>query len=320
MQVLLSNIKTPPRLRAVSEKISTALADSMAREGQYQAITVAKEGKGEGYILIDGAHRLRAAKLLGWQAIRGDLLMLNEPMIAQLLEANSNLARAGDTLLSKAVLLLEGKKIYEQIYPNKHWGGDRRSTQFRAQKREGENQEGEGSPGCSRVTKGAPYLRWMSQLQGVSERTLKEYVQIAKNLGSKHCKMILQAALPVADHGSHLKCLMRESETVRLRMIELMIARPGLDFPDALRVLGENSGTEKNAAGESRETFNQKRVRTLEKAFNERLDLRGREELMRRLLAQHSAKLAKALAANGYSLVPMNSRPPSRVFEGRDAF
>lgn len=87
-----------PRLRPVDEVAVPALSSSLDKEGLLQAIGVRKSAQlGARYTLIWGAHRLAAAKSLGWSWISAKVYEskdLPEGVSATELEALENLSRS----------------------------------------------------------------------------------------------------------------------------------------------------------------------------------------------------------------------------------
>ncbi len=65
------------RRKTLDEKTVEAIAESMMEEGQRTAIRV-REGRGR-YVLVEGLHRLEAARALGETTIRGLLVHARRP-------------------------------------------------------------------------------------------------------------------------------------------------------------------------------------------------------------------------------------------------
>ena len=65
------------RRKTLDEKTVEAIAESMMEEGQRTAIRV-REGRGR-YVLVEGLHRLEAARALGETTIRGLLVHALRP-------------------------------------------------------------------------------------------------------------------------------------------------------------------------------------------------------------------------------------------------
>ena len=98
----------------------------MKTRGQLQAIHVRKrDGK---FKLLVGLHRLKAAKKLGWEEIRGIIHYDLSDDQAQLIEIDENLIRADLSPAERAAHLTARKEIYERLHPDAKRGGDRRSN------------------------------------------------------------------------------------------------------------------------------------------------------------------------------------------------
>jgi ParB-like chromosome segregation protein Spo0J len=104
------------RLRAVQEDAITTLAESMALIGLRLPITVRQtsgpggDGAGEGFVVVAGAHRLLAAKRLGWERIDATCLEGDETE-ARLWEIAENLHRAELKALERAEHLAEWLRL-----------------------------------------------------------------------------------------------------------------------------------------------------------------------------------------------------------------
>lgn len=84
-------IEWPIRLRAIDQRHVDALKSSMAEVGLVSPITVFSTEEGE-YLLAAGAHRLKAAQLLGWTTIDA-VVMDGTDVDRQLTEIDENLCR-----------------------------------------------------------------------------------------------------------------------------------------------------------------------------------------------------------------------------------
>ena len=101
---------TVPRGRRPIRDIAP-LADSMRELGQLQAIGVTKDRT-----LVYGAHRLKAAKHLGWNTIRALVLDLDD-LHRELAEIDENLVREDLTQLERSEYSARRKRVYEAIHP-----------------------------------------------------------------------------------------------------------------------------------------------------------------------------------------------------------
>ncbi|SEE86744.1 ParB/RepB/Spo0J family partition protein [Rhizobiales bacterium GAS191] len=128
--VALSDISvSPDRLRSPQPKVVDEIAESFEKVGQLQPIVVrAAAGPGEAvYRLISGRHRLEAARKLGWDSIRAQVLEGFDDDHARLAEIDENLIRGELSAAETAAHQAERKAIYLRTYPETKAGGDRRS-------------------------------------------------------------------------------------------------------------------------------------------------------------------------------------------------
>ncbi|WP_375673936.1 ParB/RepB/Spo0J family partition protein, partial [Bartonella sp. TS82HLJMH] len=112
-KLALDVIVVPERIRPVDDEHAKALAQSMAREGLMNPITVrhtpnAKEGN---YTLIAGAHRLRAAELLGYSDIDAVVVQADKDNAA-LLEVAENLFRNELSVIDRALFVQTYRELW----------------------------------------------------------------------------------------------------------------------------------------------------------------------------------------------------------------
>ncbi|WP_019224455.1 ParB/RepB/Spo0J family partition protein [Bartonella rattimassiliensis] len=124
-EIALDLIVVPERIRPVDDEHAKALAQSMAREGLMNPITVrhtpnAKEGN---YTLIAGAHRLRAAELLGYSKIDAVVVKADKDNAA-LLEVAENLFRNELSVIDRALFVQTYRELWEKKYGEIKRGGD----------------------------------------------------------------------------------------------------------------------------------------------------------------------------------------------------
>ncbi|UTO29266.1 ParB/RepB/Spo0J family partition protein [Bartonella harrusi] len=121
----LDVIVVPERIRPVDDEHAKALAQSIAREGLMNPITVrhtpnAKEGN---YTLIAGAHRLRAAALLGFREIDAVVVQADKENAA-LLEVAENLFRNELSVIDRALFVQTYRELWEKKYGEIQRGGE----------------------------------------------------------------------------------------------------------------------------------------------------------------------------------------------------
>lgn len=105
------------RLRPVSEAGVQSLIASIEETGVMKdAIHVRKKKDGKLY-LIAGAHRLEAARRLGWAEIEAKVWTDVTDDWARLIEIDDNLAGAELSALDTAVFYASRKAVYERLHP-----------------------------------------------------------------------------------------------------------------------------------------------------------------------------------------------------------
>ena len=131
----ISAIDDTYRLRPVDEaQVAFFASDIEAREAQspgsglLQPIRVRPDG--DGYVLISGAHRLAAMRLLEWpELVVGRHVIISHvtPQQALLDEIAENLVRRELEPLDRAIFLAKQKAIYEEMYPETAHGKAKKS-------------------------------------------------------------------------------------------------------------------------------------------------------------------------------------------------
>jgi ParB family transcriptional regulator, chromosome partitioning protein len=172
------------RLRPVDPDYVALIAESMAERGQDTPIVVTAAGGPDGnHQLIAGAHRLAAARALGWAEI--DVLYSDaEELQAQLQEIDENLIRRELSALDRAVFLARRKEIYEALNPETKHGGKREK---------GKSQ--------SFATWSGRFTKATADKLGLSERSIQLAVRRA-SLPAEIREAI--ATHPISDSGSEL--------------------------------------------------------------------------------------------------------------------
>lgn len=128
--VRVADVDATARLRPVSEAGVESLIASIGETGVMKdAIHVRKRKDGR-LVLIAGAHRLEAAKRLGWEEIEAKVWTDVTDDWSRLMEIDDNLAGAEMNALDTALFLAERKAVYEKLHPEARRGGDRRSATF----------------------------------------------------------------------------------------------------------------------------------------------------------------------------------------------
>jgi ParB family chromosome partitioning protein len=111
----IDKIDISNRLRHINEDQAQFIAESIKEFQRLRAPIEVREVK-DGYALIAGGHRLRAAQILGWTEIPAYVLKLT-PDEARLAEIDENLVRHELNPFDRAVFLAERKALYERLHP-----------------------------------------------------------------------------------------------------------------------------------------------------------------------------------------------------------
>ncbi|WP_229743239.1 MULTISPECIES: ParB/RepB/Spo0J family partition protein [Salipiger] len=106
------------RLRPVSEAGVSALVASITEMGVMKDPVHVRKVKHRGgeFQLMAGAHRLTAARQLGWETIKVTCWNCTDDF-ARLMEIDDNLAGAEMNALDTAIFLAERKRLYEKLHP-----------------------------------------------------------------------------------------------------------------------------------------------------------------------------------------------------------
>lgn len=118
-------IQVAERLRAVDPDYVALLVESMRQRGQDTPIRVTMPDEAGFHRLIAGAHRLAAARVLGWASIDA-MPFEGTPDEAELLEVEENLMRRELSELDRAAFMAKHKMLWERLYPQTRHGGDKR--------------------------------------------------------------------------------------------------------------------------------------------------------------------------------------------------
>ena len=109
MDVKISDIKVVGRKRELNEEKIRDLANSFKLLGQLQPIVINQD-----YTLLAGLHRLEAAKLLGWETIKAEVISGSQ-LEDELIEIDENLIRNDLTVLEQAELLQRRNEILKEM-------------------------------------------------------------------------------------------------------------------------------------------------------------------------------------------------------------
>ncbi len=167
MKIPIFQIKINDGRREADPEAVYTLADSISKLGLLNPITVDQE-----YTLIAGLHRLEAAKRLGWEEIECNVSGL-DGLLAELAEIDENFARKDLSAAEFRGLLLRRKEIYENLHPETKAGIAQAVGMNRAM---GNNV---AAPSAATLK---TFVNDTADKLGVAPRTVREELQIAKNL------------------------------------------------------------------------------------------------------------------------------------------
>ncbi|MGA1540749.1 MAG: ParB N-terminal domain-containing protein [Chthoniobacterales bacterium] len=111
---IVDSIDVPAGRRQVQQEAVDRLADSMSRIGLRTPISIQVDVDAETWTLVAGAHRLAAAKKLGWQWIECFHIDGDETD-ARMVEIAENLHRAELTALERSEQIEEWRRLCEKV-------------------------------------------------------------------------------------------------------------------------------------------------------------------------------------------------------------
>ena len=177
MTVSIAKIKVNANRRAADAGKVKELAESIQEIGLLNPVTVT-----ENNVLIAGAHRLEAFKLLGRTEIEANVTAVSG-LKAKLAEIDENLIRNELHYTERGDLLKERKEIYEELHPET--------------KREATLKQNRSAETAERTAKS--FVDDTSKKAGVSSRVIHEELQIAKNLEPEVKEIIRMHDIPKTD-------------------------------------------------------------------------------------------------------------------------
>ena len=222
------------RLRKVDPAWVEVLADSMRDVGQIAPIAVRQtfrpgELRPTQWTLVDGAHRIEAARLLGWAEVAVHVTTVDAR--AELREIDANLIRNELTALDRARFLAERKRLYERLHPETERGAN--YDPERGGFGESSTKSQSGQPGH---TGDAPrFSADAAEKTRLSERTIRRAVQLAERLNPDAVELL--APLPVADKEAELRRLAATDPAHEQVRVAKMLA--GHDLPEPAQTVAE---------------------------------------------------------------------------------
>lgn len=205
-----ADVDVGARLRPVDPSYVQFLARSLDEQGLQHPIVVRPSEQGR-WRLVAGAHRLAAAKALGWDEIsaeiRDDLKNDDEARLAEIAE---NLMRRELSALDRATFLMEWRETMYRLHPELRQGGDRQSAEFLWKK--------------SQTANLAVWSEVAARV-GLSERSIQRACRIAETLHDD-VKARLRGT-ELADNQSRLEALARfKTRTEQLAALDIQLRGP----------------------------------------------------------------------------------------------
>lgn len=211
MDVKISDIKVVGRKRELNEEKIRDLANSFKLLGQLQPIVINQD-----YTLLAGLHRLEAAKLLGWETIKAEVISGSQ-LEDELIEIDENLIRNDLTVLEQAELLQRRNEILKEM-------GLRRSHGR--------------YPTNSLSDRGLKTTEDIAKEVGLANSTLLRRIQIAQNLVPEVKEKIRNT--PIADSTTQLLELAKlkpEEQIEVVKQLENKQTHDKISISDAYRKL-----------------------------------------------------------------------------------
>ena len=228
MEVRILDIKNTESRRQIDRNTVEKLAESMRQVGLLNPVTI-----DWGRNLIAGAHRVAAAKQLGWSVIPCTMIDV-EGLQAKLAELDENLVRNQGSVIEQGEWLAEKKRIYEELHPETKQGGDR-GNQYKGK--------------CQSEINS--FCQDTAEKTGLSKRTIEQSIQIAENLTPE----VKEFAKEVDLNKTNALELARKEPEEQRKIIEPIRSFVATVAPEerketAHRLLNENLRGEKVGAGD----------------------------------------------------------------------
>ena len=213
-EIAIADITVADRLRSVDDVWVDALATTIAAHGQPHPILLAKAG--EGWLLLDGEHRLKACDKLGQATV---LATLVEASAAEqrLLQIDANLIRRDLNPLDRAAFLAERKKVYEELHPETKAGVAGALAKH-----------GSANDIMSFAAETAEKI-------GLSRKSIERAVSIHFQIDEATRKRI--AGTPIAEKQNELLALAKEGPQRQTRIVDMLLGGEARNVRAAVRIL-----------------------------------------------------------------------------------
>lgn len=116
-RVAVAEVIARDRLRPVSEAAVESLIASIGELGVMKDPVHIRKLKDSKLVLIAGAHRMEAARRMGWETVPAKIWTNVTDDWSRLMEIDDNIAGAELNALDTAVFLATRKEVYERLHP-----------------------------------------------------------------------------------------------------------------------------------------------------------------------------------------------------------
>ncbi len=182
--IALAEIKTPSRLRPVTEAGVASLVASITELGVMKDPIQLRRVKHRGGALelIAGAHRLEAARHLSWAEIPAQVWDCTDDW-ARLMEIDDNLAGAEMCALDTAIFLAERKRVYEKLHP------ETKATAFKGNRHTGSL--------AADMMSVASFATATAEKFGLTDRHVRRMISAGEKLDPRDVGLLRAAPRPV---------------------------------------------------------------------------------------------------------------------------
>jgi len=214
-EIMVNEIEVGERLRQIDGPWVEVLAASITENGLQQHIQVMElAGKP---VLVAGAHRLAAVKMLDWKKIPAHVVAPqtdNPALEARLLEIDENLFRRDLRGLDRMRSLAERKEIYLEVFPETKHGGDGKTKRAK-------NQNDILS-----------FSKDTAEKTGFSNRTVERDIATYRALSSTAVDML--NATSFAEKAADVKAIAALDHEDQIKVLDLALPIGGMDLQSAI--------------------------------------------------------------------------------------
>ncbi len=202
----VDRIEAADRLRPVDPDWVAFMASELAKNGLGTPIWV-RWLPGRGARLVAGAHRLAAARSLGWETIQVQVFRGDADQ-ARMWEIAENLVRRDLGALDRAAFTAE---LYELERKRAGWEDGRSAHAAAADRRWAKD-------ASANLSKASELEEAVAAKVGLSERSIRRQLELHRGLDARVRASL--AGLPVTENAAQLRLLARQPAAVQLRIGE----------------------------------------------------------------------------------------------------